>query len=267
MGQKVEVGGTGYDLKGGKTLIGGTAYAVKKGRTLIGGTGYDISLVSGTPISEIPVGNTVKIAVNGTLRDFLIVHQGLPSSLYDDSCNGTWLLMKDIYEKRQWHSSFVNKLESSDIHTYLNSTFLNLFDSNIKAAIKQVKIPYRKNGGSGGSDQSGANGLACKIFLLSGYEIGFTTSDNSYFPVDGAKLSYFESGTGLSALRKRVAYLNGSASNWLLRSPYTENAIGVWGVDDYGNFKADVTVNSHGIRPAFILPSDTPVSDDGTIIV
>lgn len=44
MGQKVEVSGTGYDLKGGKTLIGGTAYAIKKGRTLIGGTGYDIKL-------------------------------------------------------------------------------------------------------------------------------------------------------------------------------------------------------------------------------
>lgn len=46
MGQKVEVSGTGYDLKGGKTLIGGTAYAIKKGRTLIGGTGYDIKLKS-----------------------------------------------------------------------------------------------------------------------------------------------------------------------------------------------------------------------------
>ena len=44
MGQKVEVSGTGYDLKGGKPLIGGTAYAIKKGRTLINGTGYDIIL-------------------------------------------------------------------------------------------------------------------------------------------------------------------------------------------------------------------------------
>lgn len=44
MGQKVEVSGTGYDLKGGKPLIGGTAYAVKKGRALIDGTGYDISI-------------------------------------------------------------------------------------------------------------------------------------------------------------------------------------------------------------------------------
>ena len=46
MGQKAEINGTGYDLKGGKTLIGGTAYAIKKGRTLIGGTGYDIELPS-----------------------------------------------------------------------------------------------------------------------------------------------------------------------------------------------------------------------------
>lgn len=45
MGQKVEVGGTGRDLKGGKALIGGTAYAVKKGRMLKDGTGYDVSFL------------------------------------------------------------------------------------------------------------------------------------------------------------------------------------------------------------------------------
>ena len=42
MSQKVMIGGTGYDLKGGKALIGGTAYAIKKGRTLKDGTGYDV---------------------------------------------------------------------------------------------------------------------------------------------------------------------------------------------------------------------------------
>ena len=48
MGQKVEVSGTGYDIKAGKCLVGGTAYAVKKGRTLIGGTGYDVKLAKDT---------------------------------------------------------------------------------------------------------------------------------------------------------------------------------------------------------------------------
>lgn len=216
-------------------------------------------------LSTKAVGSTVKLKVNGTAKEFIVVHQGKPSSLYDDSCNGTWLLMKDIYENRVWQSGNINKYESSDIHTYLNNTFLNLFESNIRDAIKQVKIPYRKNGGSGGTDQSGANGLSAKIFLLSGYEVGWTTSDYSYFPVDGAKLSYFESGTGTSANNKRIANLNGSAANWWLRSPHTNGASGVWGVYSDGYYYNSNASSSRGVRPALILPSTLLVSDDGTV--
>ena len=216
-------------------------------------------------LSTKAVGSTVKLKVNGTAKEFIVVHQGKPSSLYDDSCNGTWLLMKDIYENRVWQSGNINKYESSDIHTYLNNTFLNLFESNIRDAIKQVKIPYRKNGGSGGTDQSGANGLSAKIFLLSGYEVGWTTSDYSYFPVDGAKLSYFESGTGTSANNKRIANLNGSAALWWLRSPNTNNTDDVWNVNSNGNCNNNRASNSNGIRPALILPSTLLVSDDGTV--
>lgn len=216
-------------------------------------------------LSTKAVGNTVKLKVNGTAKEFIVVHQGKPSSLYDDSCNGTWLLMKDIYENRVWQSGNINKYESSDIHTYLNNTFLNLFESNIRDAIKQVKIPYRKNGGSGGTDQSGANGLSAKIFLLSGYEVGWTTSDYSYFPVDGAKLSYFESGTGTSANNKRIANLNGSAAYWWLRSPYTNGTYYVWFVGSDGGCNFAGASGSVGIRPALILPSTLLVSDDGTV--
>ena len=216
-------------------------------------------------LSTKAVGSTVKLKVNGTAKEFIVVHQGKPSSLYDDSCNGTWLLMKDIYENRVWQSGNINKYESSDIHTYLNNTFLNLFESNIRDAIKQVKIPYRKNGGSGGTDQSGANGLSAKIFLLSGYEVGWTTSDYSYFPVDGAKLSYFESGTGTSANNKRIANLNGSAAGWWLRSPYTSFTSSVWVVYSGGFYYYYVASVSYGIRPALILPSTLLVSDDGTV--
>lgn len=216
-------------------------------------------------LSTKAVGSTVKLKVNGTAKEFIVVHQGKPSSLYDDSCNGTWLLMKDIYENRVWQSGNINKYESSDIHTYLNNTFLNLFESNIRDAIKQVKIPYRKNGGSGGTDQSGANGLSAKIFLLSGYEVGWTTSDYSYFPVDGAKLSYFESGTGTSANNKRIANLNGSAAYWWLRSPYTGDTSGVWYVHAGGDYDRNGASSSNGIRPALILPSTLLVSDDGTV--
>ena len=186
-----------------------------------------------TQLGSMSVGSTVKLNLGGTPKDFLVVHQGLPSSMYDSSCNGTWLLLKDIYSNRTWDSSN-NDYKNSDIHSYLNSTFLNLFDDDIKNAIKQVKIPYQNGTGSGGSVASGSNGLSCKIFLLSGYEVGFSTSDNSYFPRDGAKLSYFSSGTSSSANNKRIAKLNGSAAGWWLRSPHALGTDDVWGVFSSG---------------------------------
>ena len=154
------------------------------------------------------VGSVLKLNLNGSPKNFIVVHQGKPSSLYDDSCDGTWLLMQDIYSTRQWDGSN-NDYKNSDIHSWLNGTFLNLFDANIREAIKQVKIPYHNGTGSSGSVASGANGLSCKIFLPSGYELGWTKSDNSYFPQDGAKLDYFTAGTGSAANKKRIAKYNG----------------------------------------------------------
>ena len=150
-------------------------------------------------LSTKAVGSIVKLKVDGTLRDFIVVHQGKPSSLYDASCDGTWLLLKDCLEQKRWHSANTNDYKNSEIHSYLNNTWLNKLDANIRAQVKQVKLPY-VNGTANSAVASGANGLSCKIFLLSGYEVGFTQSDNSYFPVDGARLAYFENGTGTSAL-------------------------------------------------------------------
>lgn len=207
------------------------------------------------------VGSIVKLNVSGTAKEFIVVHQGKPGSMYDDSCNGTWLLMKDIYENRVWQSGDINKYESSDIHAYLNSTFLNLFDSNIKDAIKQVKIPYRKNGGSDGTDQSGANGLPCKVFLLSGPEAGLAGA--SYIPNDGTKLDYFNANTGVDS--KRIAYLSGTATAWWLRSPSTYSANYVLVVNSDGGYNDDYASNSSGIRPALMLPQDMEVDSSGNV--
>ena len=215
-----------------------------------------------TKLSAKSVGSSVYLNVNGTKKEFIVVHQGLPSSLYDSSCNGTWLLMKEIYTKMAWDSSN-NDYANSDIHSYLNGTFLGLLDSNIQAAVKQVKLPYRKGTGSGGSTQTGSNGLSTKIFLLSGYECGWTTSDSSYFPVDGAKLSYF--GSSSSGNSGRIAYYNGSATRWWLRSPNTNNATDVWLVSAYGGCSGRSCSGTYGVRPALVLPSSLSVADDGSV--
>lgn len=53
MAHKTLVGGTVYEIKGGRTLVGGTGYDIKKGRTLVGGTGYDISFAKEPVIVNI----------------------------------------------------------------------------------------------------------------------------------------------------------------------------------------------------------------------
>lgn len=214
-------------------------------------------------LSSKAIGSTIKLKVNGSAKDFIVVHQGKPSSVYDDSCNGTWLLMKDIYESRQWHSSNTNDYANSTIHSYLNSTFLAMFDSNIQKSIKQVKLPYRKGSGTSTTVTSGSNGLSAKIFLLSATETSFSFS---YMPSgEGAELAYFKGCADNSSDSKRVAYLNGSAAFWWLRSPYCGSFGDALFVVSNGGWGGSGCSSSYGIRPALILPSTLLVSDDGTV--
>lgn len=205
-------------------------------------------------LSTKAVGSIVKIKVNGAAKDFIIVHQGLPSSAYDASCNGVWVVMKDIYTTMKWDGSN-NDYLNSDMTAYLNGTFISLIDADIRNAIKQVKIPYTNY--SNNNVMSGSNGLSCKVFLLSGTEVGF--SGVSYMNTEGAKLSYFDSAS------KRVAYNGSDAAGWWLRSPSTSSSSNVWYVKSGGSNGVWPYSGAYGVRPAFVLPSTLVVSDDGTV--
>lgn len=263
MGHKTLIAGTSYGIKSGRTLIGGTGYDIKKGRTLIGGTGYDISF--GTPVGELAVGSSVYMNVDGTRSEFIIVHQGNPDpTIYDDSCNGTWVLMKDIYRKYVWDATN-NDYENSDVHRYLNNTFLGTLETNIQNAIKQVKIPYLYGAGSGRPIKTGADGLSTKIFLLSGHEVDWTGSNSSSLPADGTKLDYFSSSSGDNS--RRIAKYNGSAIGWWLRSRGITNVYDVWTVYDTGILSPINYNNNKGLRPVWIFPqNDVFVADNFNII-
>lgn len=212
---------------------------------------------SGTPISNLAVGKSVYIKVNGVSKEFLVVHQGRPSTAYDSSCDGTWLLMKDIYTSRAWDSTN-NDYANSDIRTYLNGTFLNLFDAGIKSAIKQVKLPYTKGVGNNGALITGSSGLAAKVFLLSYTELGYYSAE-TYANAEGAVLSYFN---GVSD-SKRIAYYNGTATAWWLRSPNLAGDSNVWNALDYGGSnRGNLCSYSRGVRPALVLPSSATFDEN-----
>lgn len=203
--------------------------------------------------SDYAIGESVFLNINGDATEFLVIHHGLPSNLYDASCNGTWLLMKDCYSEMVFDDDSSNNYATSDIHTYLNYSFLELFDSKIQNIISQVKIPYY----NGSSVDSGASGLFTKIFLLGAYELGWTTSNNSYFPIDGACLNYFSETSETDS--KRIAHLNGTAVPWWTRSSHLTNSQYIFDVSTSGGLTGDYAHNNDGIRPALILPSDVRI--------
>lgn len=189
------------------------------------------------------------------LKNFTLV-LCLPGSAYDSSCDGTWVLMKDAYVSIKWDSSS-NNIVNSDAMEYLNGAFLDFIDSDIQNAIKRVKIPYTTYIDYQYKVVSGSNGMSCKVFPLSGTEVGF--SGVSGVNTEGVKLSYFNSAS------KRIAYNSNSACTWWLRSMVKSNSY-VMSVNPDGSYYTNWLYYSDCyIRPAFVLPSSLVVSDDGTV--
>lgn len=249
------VNGVARNVKGIYIGVNGVARKVKKAYIGVNGVAR-LFYSSGLPLADLPVGTLVKLKEGGVLVNYRIVHQGLPSSMYDSSCNGTWLLREEIHSNMIYHSTY-NNYKNSNIHTWLNGAFFETIDSGVQNIIKQVKIPYVNGNGKGGSVASGANGLSTKVFLLSCYEVGWTKSNNQYYPQDGACLKYFE-GTAAND-NKRISYYNGVASEWWTRSPYTSYYNSVVCVRTGSGGALDVN-REHSVRPAFVLPTDAMVS-------
>lgn len=267
----VDVLRNSYARKISKAYIGidNVAHKIKKAYIGIGGIAHSIPLLPGTPISSLAVGSSVFMNVNGYRKEFLIVNKGNPdSTLYDSSCDGTWLLMKNIYAEKVW-DSYYNDYKQSDIYTYLNTTFIDLFDSGVKSIIKAVRIPYVDGngmGGVGGKVYSGSDGLLTKAFLLSVYELGWSGISNTF--QDGACLDYFVgTATGkLASEPKRVANWSGVADDWALRTPEKGDTKVVWCVTEYGALTGYNATIYHRIRPALILPNETIIDDNFNVV-
>ena len=266
---------SGYILTGGsrrevefmRIIAVGAARITDKAYTLIGGNAR-LWYQRGTPLGSLAVGSTVKIAVGGKDYDWLVVHQGLPGSMYDVSCNGAWLLMKDVYNGTRMFGNG-NIFPNSGIYKYLNEDIYNSIDPDVRTIIKLVKIPYTYKSGSPNYVYNGADGLSCKIFLLSCAETGATYS--AYFNcwnIEGSLLSYFISGESADAHHKRIAYYNGKAIGWWLRSTYNNENNSIYYINSSGARWDDVYSypKAAGTRPCMILPSDALVDDTGHII-
>lgn len=216
--------------------------------------------------SDFAVGESIFLTFNGFPTEFVVVHQGNPdSSMYDASCDGTWLLMKDCYIQQLWDNSTINDYKTSHVHNYLNDELFRMFDNKTQAAIKQVKIPYISD-----VEQervsTGTSGLSTKVFLPSVYEVGITSKGSSYAPlIDGSVLSYFYNSDDTPA--KRVADYDGEASPWWLRTSYIGTTSYSLTISNKGNLGSYIVTSKFGIRPMLVLPLDTKFDPDTNALI
>ena len=202
-----------------------------------------------TTLGNKSVGSIVKLKENGVLVDFYVAKHD-----YENGLNGsgrTLVVRKDCYDTRQWHTSNVNAYATSAIDTWLNSTYKNLLDADIRGVIGTTKIKYTPGNGN-----NTVGTLERAIFLLSVTELGRTAS---YANTEGTALSIASS--------LQIAYMNGSAVVQWTRSPNTDNTYYACYVNANGSVGGNSCSNALGSRPAFTLPSTLSVSDDGSVSV
>lgn len=202
-----------------------------------------------TTLGNKSVGSIVKLKENGVLVDFYVAKHD-----YENGLNGsgrTLVVRKDCYDTRQWHTSNVNAYATSAIDTWLNSTYKNLLDADIRGVIGTTKIKYTPGNGN-----TTVGTLERAIFLLSVTELGRSAS---YANTEGTALSIASS--------LQIAYLNGSAVVQWTRSPYSSSTYYACCLGTSGIVSNGSCYNTFGSRPAFTLPSTLSVSDDGSVSV
>ena len=197
----------------------------------------------GIAIGNLDEGAIITLNENGSPVEFYIAKQDYESSL--NGSGRTLVVRKDVYDQRQWHSSNVNAYASSTIDSWLNSTYKNLLDADIRSLIGTTKIRYTPGNGNWN-----VSTLERSVFLLSLTELG---QSHTYANTEGSALPI--------ASTLRIAYRNGSPTTQWTRSPYTYNTLLAWWLDSDGNISNCGCIVSLGSRPCFTLPATFKLSD------
>jgi hypothetical protein len=169
------------------------------------GLGWNNGGGGGKTLSDCSVGSTVKLKINGVNTAFIVIQQGNPDSdVYDDTCNGTWLLMNNCMEIRALASDGEDTgYYPSEIDTYLKEYYKKYFPSDIQNFILPARVPYttyQDDKTSVVSKSAMSSDYYTGLFLLSGEEVGFESTDDDYtaegeqLPDEGSCLRYFASG-------------------------------------------------------------------------
>ena len=246
-------------------------YAINKAGIPSSGIYAHTTPMSYRAASTFPVGSIFKMNISGEPWEFIVVQQGNPdTSKYSSNCNGTWLLMKNIYTEIEFDitGNYTN-FPDSTIYDYLHTDLLPSFDSVYRNLIKTITIPYCTTNRSGRFDERTAS---CRMFVLSTIELGIDYDELGYPTWDncneGTILQYFQGTNPSGADPKRIAYYNNKAEYYVTRTATRATDAYAAVITQTGlDFSSAPVDQAYGVRPAMIIDSNAMFNDNGELLI
>ena len=230
MAHKTLIGGTAYEISGGKTLVDGTAYSIKNGKTLVGGTVYEVGFANHlSPDGEIldtwadiqaglytefySIGNYKPITLTtGETINMEIVAFNADTKADGSKAAITWI-SREIATNHSMNSTATNVdgWAASKMRTWLKDGFYATLPIEVKAVIQTVNKTYY--------DSTTTSTLTCEdnVWIPSYREI-YGSDARETSGVDYT--AYFSS----EAMCQKKN-LRGNPASWWLRSAYISGAI------------------------------------------
>ena len=200
-------------------------------------------------LSDYVEGDIIKVPENGTPVEFYVAKHDYESGL--NGAGRTLVVRKDCYDFRQWDTMYyASAYATSAIDNWLNSTYKNMIDVDVRTLIGYTKFYYTI-----GSGNETKTTLSRNVFLLSVTELG---QSDSWANVEGSALPIADI--------LKIAHLNGNTSAQWTRSPTTVGN-GVFLLYANGSVGYNDCIMNYGSRPVFTLPATTKFDPDTNVII
>jgi hypothetical protein len=190
-------------------------------------------------------GCAVYILEGGELVPYLV--------LTADYGGGALLLREEPLDSPMPYNSYSGYYKGSSIDEYLTGEFTDGLQAEVRGALLDTEITITAES-SLGVTGDGVESVSRGVFLLSYTEIG--QSGSSIANVEGKPLKYFQDDPG-----RVVAYKDGEAASWWLRTSYTWGDNSAWGVGPAGTLGGGAVYEPNGVRPALCVDGSLPIEE------
>lgn len=186
------------------------------------------------------------------------VEEVVPYILIKRDSQGGVLLRKNCSEKKRMNPTNTTVYDGCEADVYLNDTetgFLSRFPAGELTCFQSRSISTFDYG------DTAAHSISRRCYLLSNGEL-FNSVPSVLEPEVGTVYSLLKHGETFNFNDARVATLDGSATNWWLRSP--GSATSFFRTSDLGTDGIyTASYNGNALRPALNVAPTTIVSDEG----